>query len=78
MKKFFRLTRNDVIKKAYDECLTEMYAKAQPPLDYMDTVRRIKKGEEVETKLDPLYQRHYLSQDEFHYILNKYIEAYGM
>lgn len=78
MKKTFRLTRNDVIKKAYDECLTEMYAKAQPPLDYMDTVRRIKKGEEVETRLDPLYQRHYLSQDEFHYILNKYIEAYGM
>ena len=27
MKKNFRLTRNDVIKKAYDECLTEMYAK---------------------------------------------------
>jgi hypothetical protein len=78
MEKNFHLTRKSVIQKAYDECLTEMYAKAQPPLDYMDVVRRLKNGEEVETKLDPIYQRHYLSQYEFHYILDKYIEAYGM
>lgn len=78
MEKNFHLTRKSVIQKAYDECLTEMYTKAQPPLDYMDAVRRLRNGEEVETKLDPIYQRHYLSQDEFHYILDKYIEAYGM
>ena len=74
----YRLTRKDVMIKAVMDCRTEMYAKAQPPLDYPDALRRIENGEQLDTNLDPLYERHYLSNEEFEYILDKYLTAYNM
>lgn len=72
------ITRRDIIQEAYDACMREMYAKAQPSADYDAMVAGIKDGTIQDTDKDPVYARHYLSQEEFNYILNKYIKAYGM
>lgn len=68
----FNITRDSVIEKAVIECLTEMYAKSQPSADFNE-LRIQYSGTDT-----PFYQWYYLSTEEFHYILNKYIEAYGM
>lgn len=72
------LDRRQVIQQAYTECMREMYAKAQPSADYDAIVVGIKDGTIQDSDKDPVYARHYLSQDEFKYILDKYIKAYGM
>lgn len=72
------LTRRDIIQEAYNACMREMYAKAQPSADYDAIVAGIKDGTIQDSDKDPVYARHYLSQDEFKYILDKYIKAYGM
>lgn len=72
------LTRRDIIQEAYDACMREMYAKAQPPADYDAIVTGIKDGTIQDSDKDPVYARHYLSQEEFKYILDKYVKAYGM
>lgn len=72
------LKRNNIIDKAFKECLTEMYLKAQPSADYSQLVRDVKEGKIIDEPHNPVYNRHYLSYEEFHYILDKYIEAYGM
>ena len=70
--------RDKVIEHAFHDCMKEMYAKAQPSLDYDLAVEQIKSGEMVDTQEDPIYDRHYLSHDEFKYILNKYIDGYNI
>lgn len=71
-------TRDDIIKQAYHECMTEMYAKAQPSADYDAILDGVKNGTINDSNKEPVYERYYLSQEEFKYILNKYIDAYGM
>lgn len=70
--------RDKVIERAFHDCMKEMYAKAQPSLDYDLAIEQIKSGEMVDTQEDPIYDRHYLSHDEFKYILNKYIVGYNI
>ena len=70
--------RDKVIERAFHDCMKEMYAKAQPSLDYDLAIEQIKSGEMVDTKEDPVYGRHYLSHDEFKYILDKYIDGYNI
>lgn len=72
------LTRRDVIQEAYDACMREMYAKAQPSADYDAIVAGVKDGTIKDSDKDPVYARYYLSQEEFKYILDKCIKAYGM
>ena len=72
------LDRNDILSKAYMECMTEMYAKAQPSVDFIKLNEDLKNGIITESNADPIHDRYYLSQEEFHYILNKYCNAYGM
>lgn len=72
------LTRRDIIKRAYTECLSEMYAKAQPSADYNQLIQDVKDKKIKDSAHEPVYQRYYLSYEEFHYILDKYINAYGM
>ncbi len=69
-KKNFKIDRSSVIEQAILECLTEMYAKAQPSADF-NKLMELYKGTNK-----PFYQWYYLSEEEFHYILNKYLEAY--
>lgn len=74
----FNISRKSVLEEAYTRCITEMYAKAQPSADYNELLAKKKTGEIIDTDLDPIYRRHYLSQEELVYIRDKYVEAYNM
>jgi hypothetical protein len=69
--------RKKIMKRAYDECMCEMYIKAQPSVDYKQLMQDVKDGKIEDTPQNPIYNRYYLSNDEFEYILYKYIDAYG-
>lgn len=69
-----KLNRNQILCQAVDECMREMYLKSQPSADFDQLVQDIKDGKI--DKNERIYERYYLSQDEFKYILNKYKEAY--
>lgn len=71
------LDRKKVIEQAFRDCIKEMYAKAQPPADYDTLIELVKNGVINESET-PIYQRYYLSQQEFIYIRDKYIKAYGL
>ena len=73
-----KIRREKIIEQAYNECLQEMYAKAQPPADFKKLVEDVKEGKITDTDKEPIYSQHYLSHEEFEYIRNKYIEAYGL
>lgn len=70
------LDRDQVIRKAYTECMAEMYAKAQPSADYYQLLEDAKNGKIG--KDEKVYERHYLSYEEFIHIRDKYIKAYGL
>ena len=68
------LDKNTILERAYEECMCEMYKKAQPSVDYKQLLEDVKSGKiDKNTKI---YERYYLSQEEFKYIQNKYLEAY--
>lgn len=70
------LNRKEIIEKAVHDCFREMYAKAQPSADFDKIVQEFKEGKR--DKDERVYEQHYLSQEEYHYIVDKYINAYGM
>ena len=70
------LDRDVIIKRAIDECMEEMYLKAQPSVSYKELIEKVKSGEIEDSHENPVYNRYYLSQEEFEYIKNKYVEAY--
>lgn len=70
------LTRNDIIDKALHDCMKEMYAKAQPEADYDNLLEEYRSGKIG--KDERIYDRHYLSMEEFSYIRDKYVNAYRM
>lgn len=71
------LDRDIIIKRAIDECMEEMYQKAQPSASYKELVEKVKAKDIHDSHEDPIYDRYYLSLKEFDYIKNKYSEAYG-
>ena len=70
------LDREEVLCKAYEDCIREMFAKAQPMADFDNIIEEYKAGKIDEKKDGPIYDRHYLSSEEFKYILDKYMKAY--
>lgn len=68
------LEREDILLKALDDCYREMFARAQPMADWDNLVEEYKSGKIK--KDETVYNRHYLSPEEFQYIENKYMEAY--
>lgn len=70
------LDRNEILEKAYTECMAEMYAKAQPPADYYQLLEDAKNGKIG--KNEKVYERYYLSHEEFKHILGKYKDAYNI
>ena len=70
------LDRELVLSKALDDCFREMFAKAQPSADYDNLIAEYKAGKIDEEKDGPVYDRHYLSMEEYIYILDKYLDAY--
>ncbi len=65
-----------VMKKAIHDCFKEMYAKAQPSADWDKIIEDYRNG--VYKKDEIIYDRYYLSQEEFIYIKNKYLDAYRL
>lgn len=67
-------TRNDIIDEAIDNCLSEIYEKAQPSFDW----KKLK--DDCKNDLSHLYkdfwQHHYLPHDEYVEIVEKYINLY--
>lgn len=72
------LSREDILERAYNECMIEMYAKSQPSANFNELLEGVKNGTIIDTPNDKVFERYYLSYEEFHYILNKYVELYGM
>lgn len=70
------LDREEVLCKAYEDCIHEMFAKAQPSADWDNIIEEYKAGKIDEKKDGPIYDRHYLSAEEYKYILDKYMKAY--
>jgi len=70
------IDRKEILKKAYHDCMCEMYAKAQPAADWDNLVEEYRQGKIG--KDERIYERHYLSQYEFKYILEKYKRAYNI
>lgn len=68
------MNRTEILEEAVHRCYKEMYAKAQPPIDWDDILARAAKGEE--DKNFPFYRQHYLSQEEYTDIIEDYIYAY--
>ena len=70
------ITRDDVLSRAVEDCYRELFAKAQPEADYDNLLEEYRLGKIDEDKDGPIYNRHYISYEEYIYIINKYIEAY--
>lgn len=70
------LDRKKIIEQAFHDCMKEMYARSQPPVNYDQLLEDAKNGKIG--KDEPVYERYYLSSEEFNYIRNKYIEAYNI
>lgn len=70
------LDRREILNRAVHDCYVEMYAKSQPSADYDQLVEDVKSGKIG--KDERVYNRHYLSQEEYKYIVDKYIDAYGI
>ena len=64
------------MKKAIDDCLEEMFQKSQPKASYFDYVEKTKRGEIA--KDENVFERHYLNETQFKYIVNKYKKAYRL
>ena len=70
------LDRKTILDEAFERCMEEMYQKAQPSVSYKELIAGVINGTIVDNRETPLYERYYLSHEEFKYILNKYIKAY--
>lgn len=70
------LDRKEILNKAIHDCFKEMYAKAQPSADWDQIIKEYETG--VRGKDERVYEQHYLSQEEYTYILEKYLDAYNI
>ena len=70
------LDRKEILNKAIHDCFKEMYAKAQPSADWDQIIKEFEEGKR--NKDEKVYEQHYLSQEEYTYILEKYLDAYNI
>ena len=66
--------RSKILEQAIHDCLNEMYQKSQPSTTWDDIVKKYESGEYDENT--KIYEHHYLSQEEYEEIEEKYIRAY--
>lgn len=69
-----KIDKDVVMERAIHDCMKEMYEKAQPAADWDNIVEEYRQGKIG--KDERVYERHYLSYEEFKYILDKYQRAY--
>lgn len=68
------IERRDILERCFHDCMKEMYEKAQPSADYDQLIQDYIDGKIG--KDETVYDRYYLSNEEFTYIKDKYKEAY--
>ena len=68
------INREDILNEAYHKCMVEMYKWSQPSIDIDELITSGYKDDEK----SPLYEQHYLSQDNFNYLREVYMNAYGI
>lgn len=66
------ITRQDVLCRAVDECMKELYSKAQPHVEWKDFIQQ---NEDYKEGPKP-YEFYYLPKEVFDYIAESYIKAY--
>ena len=71
-----KISRESILDRAIHDCYKEMYAKAQPAADWDQIIAEFKDGKRY--KDERVYEQHYLSQEEYIYIVDKYLEAYNI
>lgn len=69
------MNRSDLLSKAINECLQEMYSKAQPPMDFNELNRKCEAKEEYDKDY---WSHHYLPQNEYEDILESYMDTYNI
>lgn len=70
------VSRKSILNKAIHDCFKEMYAKSQPSADWDQIIKEFEEGKR--DKNERVYEQHYLSQEEYTYIVEKYIDAYNI
>lgn len=74
----FILERGNLLWDIRMKCMKEMYERAQPSANYDDIYAYYEQCNEQHITPDKIYNRHYLSKEEFDYILNKYVSEYKL
>ena len=62
------------MSKALHDCYCEMYAKSTPSGDWAQMVQDAQDGKIA--KDEKVYERHYLSEEDYKEIVDKYLDAY--
>lgn len=70
------LNKETIMTRAIEDCMRELYAKAQPSADYDELVEKYRSGEIG--KDERVYERYYLSEPELRYIVDKYKTAFRL
>lgn len=68
------INRDEILKEALHKCFVEMYRWSQPSID----IDELFKNGYKDSRESPLYEKHYLSQENFEYIRQTYMDAYGI
>lgn len=71
----YDISTDTVLSDAIEKCLTEMYDKAQPSISW-DEIKRLSK-EGVYNQENSFINQHYLPNEEYAEIVDKYVYAYG-
>ena len=74
----FALSKDDILWEIRQRCIKEMYAKAQPSIDYDEVYVYYKLCKEEGKEPEQIFKRYYLSQEEFKYIEEKYLELFNL
>lgn len=68
-------TRREVLEQAYNECLFEMYRRAQPSVNLQEYIDKIESGEL--SKDSRIYEWHYLPNEVMKQIFDDCVHAYS-
>lgn len=73
----FIISRNEILKKAVNECMETFYKYAQPAGGYQE-FKDILEHKFEDSREDPLYGRYYLSEENIKYIVDEFCAAYNI
>lgn len=74
----WEIDNDTILDECVINCLHEMYKWAQPSLDFKDYYKKLQNNEVVDDKESPMYEHHYLSNDNFLKIRDHYLNAYNL